>query len=78
MPYSTRRVGKDYQVIVTDTEEVKGTHKPPNAKKKAEAQCRALEESEGFNNPDKVSYLSDGTRVNIKYKNKEKYSGTNA
>ena len=73
MPYSIRRVGNAYEVVNADTGEVHAKH---TTKKKAEAQVRLLEEQEGFGTPDKVKYLKDGTKVNIKYKNKEHYSGT--
>ncbi|MDE2101943.1 MAG: hypothetical protein KGL39_32150 [Patescibacteria group bacterium] len=72
MPYSIRRVGNAYEVVNTDTGEVHAKH---TTKKKAEAQVRLLEEREGFK-PDKVVHMSDGTKVNVKFKNKEKYSGT--
>ena len=76
MPYSIRKSGRNYDVIRADTGEHVATHKPPDAKKKAEAQIRLLEEKEhGKDSPDKVSHLSNGTKVNIHYKNKEAYSG---
>lgn len=47
MPYSVRE-GKDgcYEVINTETEEVKAEHMPPDAKEKAERQVKLLEEIE--------------------------------
>jgi hypothetical protein len=43
MPYEVRKNGEDYEVINKDTQEVKDTHKPPDAKEKAERQVRLLE-----------------------------------
>jgi hypothetical protein len=43
MPYSVRKNGEDYEVINEDTGEVKATHKPPDAKEKADRQVRLLE-----------------------------------
>lgn len=43
MPYEARQAGDNYEVINTDTKEVKATHEPPDAKDKAEAQVRLLE-----------------------------------
>jgi hypothetical protein len=43
MPYQVRANGDDYEVINKDTGDVKATHKPPDAKEKAEAQVRLLE-----------------------------------
>jgi hypothetical protein len=42
MPYEIKADGDDYQVINSETKEVKATHKPPDAKEKAEAQVRLL------------------------------------
>lgn len=43
MPYEIRPSGEDYEVVNTETKEVKATHKPPDAKDKAERQVRLLE-----------------------------------
>lgn len=51
MPYEVRADGEDYQVVNTETEEVKATHKPPDGKEKAEKQVRlldAIEHDEGW------------------------------
>lgn len=66
MPYEIVRKDGAYQVINKNTGEVHAKH---TTKKKAEAQVRLLEEQEG-REPDKVKYLSDGTKVNIRYVNK--------
>ena len=42
MPYAVKENGEDYQVVNTDTGHVKATHKPPDAKDKAERQVRLL------------------------------------
>jgi hypothetical protein len=42
MPYQIRQAGENYEVVNTDTGEVKAVHTPPNAKQKAEAQLRLL------------------------------------
>lgn len=45
MPYSIRKVEgtESYEVINTETEEVKAVHDPPDAKEKAEKQVKLLE-----------------------------------
>jgi hypothetical protein len=43
MPYEIRQAGDNYEVINTETKEVKDTHEPPDAKEKAERQVRLLE-----------------------------------
>lgn len=73
MPYAVKKNGSAWEVVNSSTGEVHAKH---TTKKKAEAQVRLLEEQEGFV-PDKVTHLSNGTKVNIKYKNKEAYSGIN-
>lgn len=46
MPYEIKQDGENYQVINSETEEVKATHEPPDAKEKAERQVRLLNEIE--------------------------------
>lgn len=51
MPYEIREAGENYEVINSDTKEVKATHEPPDAKEKAERQVRlldAMENHEGW------------------------------
>lgn len=43
MPYEIKAKGDEYEVINSDTHEVKATHEPPDAKEKAERQIRLLE-----------------------------------
>jgi len=45
MPYSVRKQEgtENYEVINTDTDEVKAVHEPPDAKEKAEKQVHLLE-----------------------------------
>jgi hypothetical protein len=43
MPYEVKADGDNYQVVNTETEEVKATHEPPDAKEKAERQVHLLE-----------------------------------
>lgn len=43
MPYEVRQAGDKYEVINSDSGEVKATHEPPDAKEKADAQVRLLE-----------------------------------
>jgi hypothetical protein len=45
MPYAIRKKegSEAYEVINKDTEEVKATHEPPDAKEKAERQVHLLE-----------------------------------
>ena len=73
MPYDVRKNGRCWEVVNTDTGEVKAQC---TSKQKAQAQVRILEEEDSRGNPDKVKYLSNGTKVNITYKNKEHYRGT--
>jgi len=42
MPYEIRQNGDNYDVINSDTGEVKATHEPPDAKEKAEKQIALL------------------------------------
>lgn len=46
MPYEVRKNGENYDVVNTDTDEVKATHEPPDAKEKAERQVKLLHEIE--------------------------------
>lgn len=46
MPYAVRPNGENYEVYNTETEEVKATHEPPDAKEKAERQLHLLEQVE--------------------------------
>lgn len=46
MPYKVEPDGENYKVINTETDEVKATHKPPDAKEKADRQVRLLHEIE--------------------------------
>jgi hypothetical protein len=53
MPYAVREQEgtENYEVINTDTEEVKAVHEPPDAKEKAEKQVEllhAVENDEGW------------------------------
>lgn len=43
MPYEIKQSGENYEVINSETHEVKATHNPPDAKEKAEKQVRLLE-----------------------------------
>ena len=43
MPYEIRQSGDKYEVVNKETQEVKATHEPPDAKEKAERQLRLLE-----------------------------------
>lgn len=43
MPYAARKGnGETWDVVNTDTNEVKATHEPPDAKEKAERQVKLL------------------------------------
>lgn len=44
MPYKVRHVEgtENYEVVNTETDEVKAVHEPPDAKEKAERQVRLL------------------------------------
>jgi hypothetical protein len=48
MPYEIRKVegSENYEVINSDTHEVKAVHEPPDAKEKAERQVHLLESIE--------------------------------
>lgn len=52
MPYEIRKVenSENYEVVNTDTHEVKAVHEPPDAKEKAERQVHLLHAIE--NEPD--------------------------
>ena len=45
MPYSVRKQEgtENYEVVNTETDEVKAVHEPPDAKEKAERQVKLLE-----------------------------------
>jgi hypothetical protein len=42
MPYEIRKDGENYDVVNTETGQVKATHEPPDAKEKAEHQVKLL------------------------------------
>lgn len=42
MPYEVKPNGDNYEVVNTETQEVKAVHEPPDAKEKAERQVRLL------------------------------------
>jgi len=42
MPYEIRKSGENYEVVNKETQEVKATHEPPDAKDKAERQVHLL------------------------------------
>lgn len=47
MPYKiVKGEGETYDVVNTETEQVKATHQPPDAKEKAERQVKLLHEVE--------------------------------
>lgn len=46
MPYKVVQNGENYDVVNTETDEVKATHEPPDAKEKAERQVKLLHEIE--------------------------------
>ena len=51
MPYEARQEGEDWEVVNTETGKVVATHKPPDAKGKAERQLhllRELQDHEGW------------------------------
>jgi hypothetical protein len=50
MPYEIRENGENWEVINSETHEVKATHEPPDAKEKAEHQVKLLHAIE--NDPD--------------------------
>lgn len=52
MPYEIREAGENYEVVNSETGEVKAVHEPPDAKEKAEKQLRLLEGVEHGWEPD--------------------------
>jgi hypothetical protein len=52
MPYEVKQDGENYQVINSQSKEVKATHEPPDAKGKAERQVRLLHMIENGDKPD--------------------------
>ena len=46
MPYAVRKDGENYVVINTETDDVKASHEPPDAKEKADRQVELLNEIE--------------------------------
>jgi hypothetical protein len=46
MPYQTKKNGENWDVVNTETDEVKATHEPPDAEEKAERQVKLLNEIE--------------------------------
>jgi len=46
MPYAVRQEGENFLVVNEDTDEVKATHTPPEAKEKAEKQVALLHDLE--------------------------------
>jgi hypothetical protein len=42
MPYEVKQNGENWEVLNSDTKEVKAVHEPPDAKEKAEKQVRLL------------------------------------
>lgn len=46
MPYKIRQDGENWVVVNADTDEVKATHTPPDAKEKAERQLDLLQQIE--------------------------------
>ena len=46
MPYKARQDGENWVVVNSDTDEVKATHTPPDAKEKADRQVKLLHEIE--------------------------------
>lgn len=46
MPYQVKPDGANYQVVNSETDEVKATHEPPDAKEKAERQVKLLHQIE--------------------------------
>jgi hypothetical protein len=43
MPYKIQQKGDAFEVVNSETNEVKATHEPPDAKAKAERQIKLLE-----------------------------------
>lgn len=46
MPYEIKQNGENWDVINSETKEVKATHTPPDAKEKAERQVKLLHDVE--------------------------------
>jgi len=46
VPYEIRKSGENYEVINSDTQDVKATHEPPDAEEKAKRQVSLLNEIE--------------------------------
>lgn len=69
MPYKIEKRGNKYAVINAETGEV---HARGTTKQKAEAQVRLLNAQDHGFKPDKTKVLSDGTRVNIRFKGKRR------
>lgn len=46
MPYEIKKNGDSYDVVNTETHEVKATHEPPEAEEKAKRQVKLLNEVE--------------------------------
>ena len=46
MPYQKKKNGENWDVVNTETDEVKATHEPPDAEEKAEKQVKLLNEIE--------------------------------
>jgi len=46
MPYAKKKNGENWDVVNTETDEVKATHEPPDAEDKAERQVKLLNEIE--------------------------------
>lgn len=42
MPYEIRKAGENYEVVNSESHEVKATHEPPDAREKAERQVHLL------------------------------------
>lgn len=68
LPYEIYKRGTRFEVVNTDTGE---THSKHTTKTKAQAQVDLLESKENPGEPDRVTYLSNGTKVNIHYKGKQ-------
>lgn len=67
MPYSVRKAGSKWEVVNTTTGKVHAKH---TTKAKAEAQVRLLRGKDHGWEPDRVKYLSDGTKVNVHFTGK--------
>lgn len=46
MPYQAKQAGTNWEVVNTETNEVKTTHEPPDAEEKAQKQVKLLNEIE--------------------------------